>query len=147
MQPVRRAQASRSAATREALLDAAIACLIEEGYANTTTGRVGARAGVSRGAHLHHFQTRITLVAAAVERLARRRFDQLPAAAEVLIQHAPATARGLALLGTLHPGDHRNHRQWTFCRVRLVELSEPAGSQAASQAEATARAGAAAPTR
>ena len=69
MAAARRSQAERSATTREALLDATIACLVEEGYANTTTARVAERAGVSRGAHLHHFQTRSALVAAAVEHL------------------------------------------------------------------------------
>src|SRR4051794_7945099 len=84
MTGVRRSQAERSAATREALMDAAIECLIEEGLASTTTSRVAERAGVSRGAHLHHFQTRAALVAAAVEQLARRRFDELLVASETL---------------------------------------------------------------
>ena len=57
MSSIRRSQAERSAATREALLDATIDCLIEEGYDSTTTSRVSERAGLSRGAHLHHFQT------------------------------------------------------------------------------------------
>ena len=69
----RRSQAERSASTRAALLDATIASLVQDGYANTTTSRVAERAGVSRGAHLHHFQTRQALVAAAMERLAERR--------------------------------------------------------------------------
>lgn len=68
----RRTQQERSDATRRALLDAAIACLIEEGYARTTTARVCARAGVSRGAHLHHFGTRSGLVNAALERYGER---------------------------------------------------------------------------
>src|SRR3954465_15160977 len=72
----RRSQAQRRPATREALLDATIACLVEDGYANTTTSRVAERAGVSRGAHLHHFQTRSALVAAAVERLSALRAEQ-----------------------------------------------------------------------
>ena len=45
MTSVRRSQAERSAATREALLDATIDCLIEEGYASITTSRVAERAG------------------------------------------------------------------------------------------------------
>ena len=77
MSSVRRSQAERSAATREALLDATIDCLIEEGYASTTTSRVAERAGLSRGAHLHHFQTRNALVAAAVEQLAGRWLGEL----------------------------------------------------------------------
>jgi AcrR family transcriptional regulator len=94
----RRSQAERSAATREALLDATIACLVEVGYANTTTSRVAARAGVSRGAHLHHFQTRNALVAAAMERLAERRERELLAAAERLPGGRERLVQGLDLL-------------------------------------------------
>ncbi len=71
--PPRRTQEERSATTRAALLDATIACLLELGYEQTTTLRVAERAGLSRGAHTHHFQTRPALVAAALEEMARRR--------------------------------------------------------------------------
>lgn len=71
----RRTQEERSAATRAALLGAAIDCLIEHGYDGTTTGRVCERANVSRGAHLHHFGTRPMLVAAALGEIAQRRAD------------------------------------------------------------------------
>jgi AcrR family transcriptional regulator len=94
----RRSQAERSAATRDALLDATIACLVEDGYANTTTSRVAERAGVSRGAHLHHFQTRHALVAAAMERLAERRGAELLAAAERLPEGRERLEQGLDLL-------------------------------------------------
>jgi AcrR family transcriptional regulator len=96
----RRSQAERSAATRDALLDATIACLVEDGYANTTTSRVAERASVSRGAHLHHFQTRQALVAAAMERLAERRGAELLAAAESLPDGRERLVRGLDLLWT-----------------------------------------------
>jgi AcrR family transcriptional regulator len=94
----RRSQAERSAATRDALLDATIACLVEDGYAHTTTSRVAERAGVSRGAHLHHFQTRQALVAAAMERLAERRGAELLGAAEDLPQGRERLVQGLDLL-------------------------------------------------
>jgi AcrR family transcriptional regulator len=94
----RRSQAQRSATTRDALLDATIACLVEDGYANTTTSRVAERAGVSRGAHLHHFQTRQALVAAAMERLAERRGAELLAAAEDLPEGRERLVQGLDLL-------------------------------------------------
>lgn len=86
---VRRSQAERSEATREALLDATIESLVEDGYAKTTTGRVAERAGLSRGAHLHHFQTREALVAAAVERLSRRRSAEQLAAVDALPEDGP----------------------------------------------------------
>ena len=94
----RRSQAERSAATRDALLEATIACLVEDGYANTTTSRVAERAGVSRGAHLHHFQTRGALVAAAMERLARLRSEELLLAADALPTGSERVARGLDLV-------------------------------------------------
>ncbi len=94
----RRSQAERSAATRDALLEATITCLVEDGYANTTTSRVAERAGVSRGAHLHHFQTRSALVAAAMERLARLRGEELLLAADALPTGRERVARGLDLV-------------------------------------------------
>ncbi len=94
----RRSQEERSAATREALLDATLACLVEDGYANTTTARVAERAGLSRGAHLHHFQTRDALVAAAADHLTRRRGERLLAAADALPQGPDRIGQGLDLL-------------------------------------------------
>ncbi len=100
----RRSQAARSASTRQALLDATIACLVEDGYAKTTTSRVAERAGVSRGAHLHHFQTRQALVAAAMEHLAERRGENLMAAAEDLPEGRERIIEGLDLLWSGYAG-------------------------------------------
>src|ERR1700761_590752 len=94
----RRSQAERSATTRQALLDATVACLVEDGYANTTTSRVSERAGLSRGAHLHHFQTRQALLAAAMEYLAARRGEHLLEAAERLPPGPERLAERLDLL-------------------------------------------------
>ena len=66
----RRTQEERSASTRALLLDATIDCLVELGYAGTTTTVIAERSGLSRGAQLHHYPTKAALVAAAVERLA-----------------------------------------------------------------------------
>ena len=63
----------RGIATRAALIDAAVDCLIEQGYAATTTIDVAKRAGVSRGAQLHHFPTKAELLTAAVYHLCERR--------------------------------------------------------------------------
>ncbi|MGH9920543.1 MAG: TetR/AcrR family transcriptional regulator [Nitrososphaerales archaeon] len=70
----------RSLATRGALLDAALECLVERGYAATTTLEIARRAGVSRGAQLHHFPTKAELLAAAVEHLFERRLSEFRAA-------------------------------------------------------------------
>jgi AcrR family transcriptional regulator len=59
----------RSLRTRGLLLDAAIDSLVDVGYANTSTADIAARAGVTRGAHLHHFKTRTELFAQAIDHL------------------------------------------------------------------------------
>src|SRR5437764_406477 len=63
----RQRQADRSRETKRKLMAATVDCLVERGWAGTTTTLVAERAGVSRGAQLHHFRTRGELVAAAVE--------------------------------------------------------------------------------
>ncbi|MGP3706192.1 TetR/AcrR family transcriptional regulator [Gordonia paraffinivorans] len=75
--PRRRTQAERTATTRARVLDAAIEALVEVGYAGTTTQEVNRRAGVSRGALLHHFPTRESLVVAAVDHLVERRLAEV----------------------------------------------------------------------
>jgi AcrR family transcriptional regulator len=68
--------------TRERLLDAAMAVLVEHGYAGTTTQRVQERVGVSRGALLHHFGSKAELFAAAVHHIADMRIADIEAVAE-----------------------------------------------------------------
>jgi AcrR family transcriptional regulator len=64
---VRGAHAERSAQMRQRLIEAAIACLRRVGYAATTTQLVMEEAGVSRGAMLHHFPTKVDLIIAVGE--------------------------------------------------------------------------------
>ena len=80
----RRTQEARSAETRARLLDATIASLVEVGYASTTTTAVCERAGVSRGAQVHHFPRKQDLVVAAVAHLAARRAAELRRRAEAV---------------------------------------------------------------
>ena len=66
-------QQTKSGRTRTTILNAAIDCFYELGYAHTTTERIAQQAGVSRGAMLHHFHTRRDLLQAAIEHLAQTR--------------------------------------------------------------------------
>ncbi|MGQ4449297.1 TetR/AcrR family transcriptional regulator [Streptomyces griseus] len=69
----------RSRATRQRLLEAAVACLAEHGWAGSTVSVVAERAGVSRGAAQHHFPTREDLFTGAVEYVAEERSAALRA--------------------------------------------------------------------
>jgi AcrR family transcriptional regulator len=65
----RRPQAERSESMQRCLLDAATVVLKERGLAGFRTAEVIKRAGVSKGALLHHFPTKVSLIAAAFDRL------------------------------------------------------------------------------
>jgi AcrR family transcriptional regulator len=73
---------------RSRLLEATIDCLYEVGYSRTTTIEVAARAGVSRGAQLHHFPTKKRLVTVAVRHLLAKRLEEFREAFATLPQGA-----------------------------------------------------------
>jgi AcrR family transcriptional regulator len=89
----RRTQAERSAETTAKLLDATAACLIERGYVGTSTVEVCRRAGVSRGALLHHFPSKDDLVAAAVLYIVDLRVDEFRAAMATVPPEADLVTR------------------------------------------------------
>lgn len=66
-------QEERTRVMRLRLLEATIQCLVDAGFAGTSTTLVSRIAGVSRGAQLHHFPTKNDLVVAAVRHLAEQR--------------------------------------------------------------------------
>ncbi|HEU0288307.1 MAG TPA: TetR/AcrR family transcriptional regulator [Nocardioidaceae bacterium] len=93
-------QAERTRAMRQRLMEATVACLVEQGWSGTSTTLVAQRAEVSRGTMLHHFPTKADLVIAAVEHLSRLRREDLLAAADAM----PATGRTRQALA--HLADH-----------------------------------------
>ena len=82
--PARVPQEERTRAMRQRLLEATVECLVEVGWSGTSTTLVSSRAGVSRGAQLHHFPTKNDLVVAAVEHLSEVRGQELRSAARQL---------------------------------------------------------------
>jgi AcrR family transcriptional regulator len=100
----RRTQEERSATTRARLLDATIDCLSELGYTNTTTTEIAKRAGLSRGAQLHHFPTKAELVTTAVDHLFTRRTDEFRAAFANLPSGINRTAAAIDLLWSMVSG-------------------------------------------
>ena len=97
-------QQERSDATRARLMDATVECLVELGWTGTTTTVVARRAGVSRGAQLHHYPTRAELVLAAVAHIGAARFDEARRRAATLPAGPGRTAAVLGMLAELHTG-------------------------------------------
>jgi AcrR family transcriptional regulator len=81
---VRRTQADRSAATRDALVAAARRLFAEHGFAEVPADAIVAEAGVTRGALYHQFADKTALFSAALEAveadIARRLADDVAAA-------------------------------------------------------------------
>jgi len=65
----RRTQADRSAATRAALVKAARELFADRGFAATSRDEIAERAGVTRGALYHHFESKTAVAAGVVAAL------------------------------------------------------------------------------
>ncbi|WP_168201357.1 TetR/AcrR family transcriptional regulator [Qingshengfaniella alkalisoli] len=68
----RRTQAERSLETTTSILEATLSCILDKGLINTSTTEVARRAGVSRGALLHHYPVKEALMAEALRMLLHR---------------------------------------------------------------------------
>jgi AcrR family transcriptional regulator len=68
-------QAQKSASTRNQIIKAALGCIVDSGYSGTTTTKIANRAGLSRGATLHHFPSKKDIIRAAVDYLHERRLQ------------------------------------------------------------------------
>lgn len=73
--------------TREKILDAAQALILERGYAGTTVDSVLAEVGITKGAFFYHFKSKDDLARALLERFARhdeQTYEETRARAEKL---------------------------------------------------------------
>ena len=158
---------------RARLLAATVDCLVERGYAGTSTTLVSQRAGVSRGAQLHHFPTKNALVVAAVEHLTERRGASCAAAAPrcrpapgapgrccrcwattsprpvfmAALELWVAARTDAALLAAVGPLEQRVGRETHRLTVELLGADESRpGVRSSSRPPSTSSAGSASPT-
>ena len=131
----RRTQQERRQVTRNALLEATIQCLVEQGYAGTTTRAVSERAGVSTGALQHHFTSKEELVSEAIGYLSGELTAQLieqglPSTSsrrqvtEQLLDYLWETLNGPLIAAATELGVAA--RTDPFLRERLVEVQRQA---------------------
>src|SRR3954470_6782757 len=102
--PSSRTNAERTATTRQLLLDAAIESLVGVGYGPPTTTDIARRAGVARGAQLHHFPTKAELLTAAVGHLVDRRNAEFRKAFADAPAGADAVSAAIDVLWTMFQG-------------------------------------------
>ena len=89
---------------RQRLLEATIDCLVAYGYAGTTTERIAQRAGVTRGAQIHHFKAKEDLVVAAIEHLVQQRAEKAIADVRIIKENPDTATAILDFLWSLHEG-------------------------------------------
>src|SRR5688500_8538937 len=97
-------QEERTRAMRARLMEATIELLVERGFSGTSTTLVSQRAGVSRGAQLHHYPTKNDLVLAAIEHLSTTREDEMRARVSDLPPGPGRTRQVLDMLAELFTG-------------------------------------------
>ena len=104
---------------RARLLEATVDCLVEHGWSGTSTTLVSQRAGVSRGAQLHHFPTKNDLVLAAVEHVTLAREHDMVVLAQTRTAERGRTRAVLAALAELYTGPlfTAAHELWVAART------------------------------
>ena len=107
-------QAQKSAATRKQIISAAIRCIVESSYSKTTMMKISEKAGMSRGATLHHFPSKMDIIRAAVDYLHEKRLQAFRRS----IKDIPAGG-DMAHLAVQAYSAHLNHPIY----VALFELS------------------------
>lgn len=91
----RRTQDERSAETRQKLIEAAVAAICELGLGAATTAVIAERAGLTRGALQHHFDSRFTLLSAVIDRLSAIISSEMSLLANTLPRQAHSLDRRL----------------------------------------------------
>ncbi len=115
-------QAQKSAATRSQIIEAAIECLVTKGYARTTTTGIATAAGLSRGAMLHHFPTKLDIVKAAVDELHSKRLK----AFRKSIGEAPPAGKGRVHQAVQAYWRHvRHHLFVAFFELSVAARTDP----------------------
>jgi AcrR family transcriptional regulator len=107
-------QARKSAATRNQIVSAAIRCIVESSYSKTTMMKISEKAGLSRGATLHHFPSKMHIIRAVVDYLHEKRIQAFRRS----IKEIPANA-DMAHMAIQAYSDHVNHPIY----IALFELS------------------------
>ena len=78
---------AKSVQTRLRILNAAVDCLADQGYAGTTVAAVAERADLTRPAMQYHFKSRLSLIEGVIHHVMRLRLDDW-------VRELPRVARG-----------------------------------------------------
>ena len=117
----RRTQSERREQTRGALIDAAIALLMERGMQGASVQEICKRAGVTTGAIQHQFGSKTGLIAEVVETLFTSFADDIPATGEAHLPLEDRIARVVDHYWSIYGGD----RYFAVLEVLLATRHDP----------------------
>lgn len=129
----------RTAGSRALILDAAVECLVELGYAGASTLAIQAKAGVSRGRLLHHFPSRDELLVAAAQHLATTRVRQTQERVAAALAGEPAGPRRVDRCVELLWSTFQEPHFWAAMELWTAARTNPAVAEALRPAERVVR--------
>jgi AcrR family transcriptional regulator len=134
-----RKREERTADSRALILDAAVDCLVELGYAGASTLAIQAKAGVSRGRLLHHFPSRDGLFVAAAQYLATSRLRQTEERAAAQLAGEPEGPRRVDRCVELLWSTFQEPHFWAAMELWTAARTNPVLAAALRPVEGTLR--------
>ncbi|HSW11514.1 MAG TPA: TetR/AcrR family transcriptional regulator [Solimonas sp.] len=123
----RRTHEERSSAMRKRLLTATLESLSVDGYAGSTLSSIVRRAGVSRGAQVHHYPNKQALMIDAAEDLLKRTYRRL---GELLLSISSEDDRLGALVHATWEQIFSTPLYRAYCELVAASQRDPALSEA-----------------
>ncbi|MDA7948560.1 MAG: TetR/AcrR family transcriptional regulator [Hyphomicrobiaceae bacterium] len=111
----------RTQETRAQLIEAAIACLAENGFSGTTTAKIAARAGVTTGALHHNYDTKEELYLAVLETMSVLNTDSILPIDRAL----KGGPDGLCKMVELLWKNYGSQRYWAVWEINIGFRSNP----------------------
>jgi AcrR family transcriptional regulator len=131
-----RPRADRTRESRSRVLDAAVTCLLRDGYARTSTISIQAEAGVSRGRMLHQFRSKEELLVAAAHHIFATRLEApIPGSLTELIADAPGPGERIAVVVDCLWATFQEPSFWAATELWVASRTEPVLAEAIRPAE------------
>jgi AcrR family transcriptional regulator len=127
---------TRADLTRSLVLDAAVTCLLRDGYARTSTISIQAEAGMSRGRMLHQFRSKEELLVASAHHIFAAQLSQpVPAVLSDQIALAGGPGERIAVVVDVLWQTFQEPSFWAATELWVAARTEPALAAAIRPAE------------
>ncbi|MEU4561853.1 TetR/AcrR family transcriptional regulator [Actinoplanes sp. NPDC023936] len=129
-------RADRTSQSRSLILDAAVTCLLRDGYARTSTISIQAEAGMSRGRMLHQFRSKEELLVAAAHHIFATQLEQpVPPVLSERIAEASGPGERIAVVVDVLWATFQEPSFWAATELWVAARTEPALAAAIRPAE------------